>query len=129
MVPFFIKMIVLDKNNLKSFPLTLWENSQYPLHDYLLEFTNDITGEKKYYTPTDTSPAPERYNEFMIDPQGLTGFSSYIAYEMPPTSPRSTDVALAYGIVETGKVLIIDSIQSESVSFDTDDKKNNAVFE
>lgn len=109
--------------------MTLNELALNIQHDWLIEFTNDLSGEKKYFTPTDISPAPWRYNEFIITCEGLTGFSTYKAYEMPVMSPRSVDISLSYGICETGIVNIIDPAENIMPEFNYEENKNNGVFE
>lgn len=127
MVRFFFKMIVLNKNIDSTVILTLTENQTHENSDWLIKITNDLSGKETLITLTDLSQSKERYNKFIINLNEETGFSSYVVYEMPVASPKSTDISLAYGIVEIGKVFI-DEPKVVNV-FSVSENKNNAVFE
>ena len=134
-------MIFIKRNTTNKVVLTLNELITISPYDVLFKFSNETTGEIKLFTATDISPATERYNEFSIvenvtenlyngivslDP---VGYWSYIIYEMAPSSPVSLDPTNAISILEIGKVLVDDNIILVTPTFDTNEDKNNVVFE
>lgn len=125
-------MIYLYKNQSNTVVLTLDEKATNTTHDWLIEFTNDITGDSELVTVTDISTTPSRFNEFVIveptDVELQSGSWKYTVYEMPVVSPPSTNTALAYATVEIGKMWVEDVTENVPTVFDEDEDKNNVTF-
>lgn len=126
-------MLYLYKNQSNNIVLTLDEKATNSTHDWLFEFTNDITNAVKYATLSDISTTPLRFNEFvLIEPDDVLlqeGSWTYKVYEMPVSSPPSTNPNLAYGIVEVGKVWVEDVTVDVVDSFDEDENEEQPTFE
>lgn len=126
-------MLYLYKNQSNNIVLTLDEKATNSTHDWLFEFTNDITNAVKYATLSDISTTPLRFNEFnLIEPDDVLlqeGSWTYRVYEMPVASPPSTNPNLAYGIVEVGKVWVEDVTVNVVDSFDEDENEEQPTFE
>lgn len=126
-------MIYLYKNQSNTVVLTLDEKATNTTHDWLIEFTNDITGSTELVTVTDISTTPSRFNEFVIvepsDVELQTGVWQYTVYEMPVSSPPSTNTALAYATVETGKMWVEDVTENVPTVFDEEETKDNVTFD
>lgn len=134
-------MILIRQGYSNNIVMTLNELASISPFDILIEFTNDTTGEVKYFTAIDVSPATERYNQYTITENTIedlyngtvslnpVGYWSYVIYEMPISSPPSLNVANATKELENGKVLVIANSETVTPSFDEDDKINNIVFE
>lgn len=122
--------------------LTLTEKSTLLNPEYLIEFTNNLTGDKtsKVIAVTDISDYVESYNKFIITESNTEdlqnsivylspiGKWSYTVYEMESSSPRNMNIADAVGIVETGICDVIGVDIAKSV-FDEEETKNNGVFD
>lgn len=126
-------MLYLYKNQTNNIVLTLDEKATNSTHDWLFEFTNDITNSVKYATLSDISTTPLRYNEFNLT-EGVDvilqeGSWTYRVYEMPVLSPPSTNKSLAYGVVEVGKVWVEDLTVDIVESFDEDENNEEPTFE
>lgn len=134
-------MILIKQNTTNNVVLTLYEYATIYPFDVLFMFKNETTGEIKYFTASDISPATERYNQFNIienvtenllqgtvslDP---TGYWSYTIYEMPVASPPSIDPNNAIAIMEVGKVNVIPFATIVTPTFTDDDEINNVVFD
>ncbi len=126
-------MIYLYKNQSNTVVLTLDEKATNSTHDWLFEFTNDITNSVKYATLSDISTTPLRYNEFNltegVDVLLQEGSWTYRVYEMPVLSPPSINPNLAYGVVEVGKVWVEDLSVNNVDSFDEDENTEQPTFE
>lgn len=126
-------MLYLYKNQTNNIVLTLDEKATNSTHDWLFEFTNDITNSVKYATLSDVSSAPLRYNEFNLvestDVILQEGSWTYRVYEMPVLSPPSTNKNLAYAVVEVGKVWVEDLTVDIVESFDEDENNEEPTFE
>ena len=133
-------MIQLVKNQTKIIAPTLKEKQTLVTADFLFKFVHDMTGEIKLFTATDLSLFVERYNKFNIidnpseNPYAgqidfKKGYHSYVIYEMTPASPVDLDPDNAVGILETGKVEVLDLTASTDVSFDQDDAIDNVCFD
>jgi hypothetical protein len=122
--------------------LTLSEKSTLLSPEYLIEFTNDMTGDKtsKVVAISDISDYVESYNKFIITESNTedlqnsivslspVGKWSYIVYEMESSSPRNMNTADAIGIVETG-ICEVEGIEISKSVFDEEETKNNGVFD
>ncbi len=107
-------------NNL-NVPLSLVEKTTLDNPYYLFEFTNDLTRKKYYQIFTDVSVIGDQrnnWNLFNIEVVnsgsgankiilGNVGQYGYIIYEQ--TSSTNLDPTLATGIVEKGRMRLIDS--------------------
>ena len=122
-------MIQITKGTTNNVALTLTEKCTLTSPYYLFVFQSDETRDLYKFIAADTSTYPKRYNLFAIvetdsspDPLAgeielpLVGFYKYKVYEQ--TSSTNLDPALATGIVEVGKVQVIDTPAA-------DDKLNN----
>lgn len=139
----FLNMITIIKNQANKVILTLKEKQTIENPDFLFEFVNDTEGvnDKKLFTATDISLYSERYNEFVITDsttelpyQGQMNFSpvgywSYTIYEMAQGSPNDLDPDNALGILETGKVEVIDQSPSTDKHFEENDDPDNVCFD
>ena len=126
------------KNQANDIVLTLREKQTQLTQDWLFEFINGSTGEKKYCYAVDVSLFTSRYNEFSIIDNVSeiplsgqlnfkpTGSWSYTVYEMPVGSPLNP--ATTYGIAEVGSLKVFDSAEVVNVPFIGDEIKDNAVF-
>ena len=135
-------MIYIVKSQQNIVALTLDEKATVSVHDWLFEFTNQLSGEVVTFTAQDLSTTTARYNKFIIT-ESLTpnlyngiisldnsGSWSYNVYEMPVTSPVSLNKANALACVESGKVFVFDSTQNNKVPFIGDgDSKNAKTFD
>ena len=106
--------------------LTLTEKSTLTNPDYLFVFQSDETRDLYKFIAADTSTYTDRYNLFAIvetstnpDPLDgevelpLVGFYTYTIYEQNSTTNLDPD--LATGVVEVGKVQVIEAASSDSV--------------
>lgn len=122
-------MIQITKGSTNDVALTLTEKCTLTAPHYLFVFQSDETRDFYKFIAADTSAHTDRYNLFAIvetntnpDPLDgeielpLVGFYKYTIYEQ--TSPTNLNPANATGIVEVGKVQVIDSPAA-------DDKLNN----
>ena len=122
-------MIQITKGTTNNVALTLTEKCTLTSPYYLFVFQSDETRNLYKFIAADTSTHPDRYNLFAIvetdsspDPLDgeielpIVGFYKYKIYEQ--TSSTNLDPALATGIVEVGKVQVIDTPAA-------DDKLNN----
>jgi len=116
------KMILLNQNSINNVAVTLQEKSQLWINSgitpfYLFEFINDDTAYSLWFTGTDISPNPVRFNQFNIIETGMTyvnltastinlsvpGFYKYTVYEQ--VSATNLQLSGTTGnIVEQGKV-------------------------
>jgi len=134
-------MIYIRKNQANTVVLTLNEKATSTTHDWLFEFTNELTGQTKLFTAFELSSNTSRYNEFVITESATenlyngtvtlspTGYWNYTIYEMADTSPTILLPASAIGVVETGKVFVYDSTENINYTFTSDESKNNQVFD
>jgi hypothetical protein len=122
-------MIQITKGTTNNVALTLTEKCTLTSPYYLFVFQSDETRNLYKFIAADTSTHPDRYNLFAIvetdsspDPLAgeielpIVGFYKYKVYEQ--TSSTNLNPALATGIVEVGKVQVIDTPAA-------DDKLNN----
>ena len=115
--------------------MTLLEKQTIDPCDYLFEFINQMTGQKKIFSGTDTSTAVGRYNQFTItentteDLYNSTvslekGFWKYTIYEMTVVSPANLDPEDALGTLELGKVYVYDETSVQPAEFDSTFEKD-----
>lgn len=104
-------MILINKNEANILTLTLTEKSYLSNPYYLFHFWNELNGRSVNVILTDTSLFTDRYNRFTFteptDGEMIEGYWEYTVYEQ--VSAVNTDVDLAYGIVEIGKLKVVDS--------------------
>lgn len=118
-------MIQITKNATNNIALTLTEKSTLTSPDYLFVFQSDETRDSYEFIAADTSSYTDRYNLFAIvetstnpDPLSgeielpLVGFYTYTIYEQ--NSSTNLDPANATGVVEVGKVQVVDTPSSDS---------------
>lgn len=129
------------KGQINKVALTLNEHATTNDSEWLIKFTNNITGQSKVLAVTDISEYQERSNIFLIEEsedQDLshsvielspTGQWVYTAYEMAPSSPRNMDVLDALTEVETKRVTVYDPNEFTTNNFSEDDEINNGVFD
>lgn len=112
-------MIYLVKSTSNTVVLTLNEKKIDPNCELLFSFTHDLTGVVKLFTAFDFV-SNSRYNQFIISDNimempyngqmdFITGYWTYIIYEMPITSPDSLDPSNATNILEQGKVFVYET--------------------
>jgi len=66
-------MILINKNSSNTIITTLSEKSLLTGITYnLFVFVDEATGKEKIFTQTDTSPYPNRYNQFLITESATT---------------------------------------------------------
>lgn len=118
-------MIQITKNATNNIALTLTEKCTLTSPDYLFVFQSDETRDSYEFIAADTSTYTDRYNLFAIietnstpDPLAgevelpLVGFYTYTIYEQ--NSATNLNPANATGIVEVGKVQVIDTPSTDS---------------
>lgn len=133
-------MITIQQNASNNVVATLNEKATVTPFDVLFEFKNDSSGDIKYFTALDISPATARYNRFTIVENttenlyaGIVslepaGYWSYKIYEMPVASPPSIDPLNAIGILEEGKVLVKPNSITPTPTFNADEDIDSTIF-
>jgi hypothetical protein len=128
------------KNQSNTITESLLEAATASLHDWLFEFKNEMTGEIKYCSQSDTSLFPSRYSEFSITDSTTenayngtlnftpTGSWSFKIYEMPVASPPSLTTTGYLAIVKTGSLTVYDSTENVNINFNAEETKSNGVF-
>lgn len=129
------------KNTANTVVLELDQNATTTSHDWLFEFTNEMTGEVKYCSASDTSLYTDRYNKFVITDSTVenayagtlnfkpTGSWTYKVYEMTVASPPSLTPSGYLAIVDEDSLKVYDSTETTNVNFDAEDTKNNGAFD
>ena len=129
------------KNQSNVIAESLLEAATSTLHDWLFEFKNEMTGEIKYCTQSDTSLYPSRYSEFSITDNATedayngtlnfspTGSWSFKIYEMPVSSPPILLPNRYLAIVKTGSLTVYDGTEDVNVNFNAEEIKSNGVFD
>ncbi len=124
-------MIKILKSQANTVILTLNEKKTTSNDDVLFEFINDMQNTVKLFTATDLANIP-RYNKFIITDSTTenpytgtmnftpSGYWTYTIYEMPVASPVSLDPTVALGILEQGKVFVIED-DADVVEFEYND--------
>lgn len=132
--------MIINKNSSNTIVLTLTEKQTTTSHNWLFEFTNEMTGEVKLCYSTDISAYTSRYNEFVLIDSSTeapltgqlnftpTGTWSYSVYEMTPVTPKVLSTIGYLAICQTGVCKVYDSTENPIVVFDTDETKSNNVF-
>ena len=134
-------MIVLTKKTTTNFVCTLYELTTIQQNaGYLFEFESDQTKEKYYTVLTDISTNISRYNEFNFienkvqDPVngqillGSAGYYTYKVYEqLSSTNLDPTNIAVV-GVVEEGKMKLIDTSYEPSFTQHTVSPTTNVVY-
>lgn len=128
-------MINILKGSANTVVLTLTEKQTIDPCDFLFQFTNQMTGEKKIFSAADTSLEVGRYNQFTITENATEdfynatvelekGFWKYEVYEMTPTSPANLDPDDAISTLELGKVYVYDNVSDQPAEFEADFEKD-----
>jgi len=134
-------VIVLTKKTTTNFVCTLYELTTIQQNaGYLFEFESDQTKEKYYTVLTDISTNISRYNEFNFienkvqDPVngqillGIAGYYTYKVYEqLSSTNLDPTNIAVV-GVVEEGKMKLIDTSYEPSFTQHTVSPTTNVVY-
>lgn len=132
--------MVIYKNTVNKIQVTLKEKQTLTLSDFVFKFTNDLTGKSVTCSAVDVSQYKDRINVFYIEETtsediynakvelNPTGQWTYTVYELPQSSPRILDISQSVAIVETGILIVKDTEAVVSV-FNTDEVKNNGVFD
>jgi len=134
-------VIVLTKGTTNNFVCTLYELTTIQQNaGYLFEFESDQTKEKYYTVLTDISTNISRYNEFNLienkvqDPVngqillGSAGYYNYKVYEqLSSTNLDPTNIAVV-GVVEEGKMKLIDTSYQPSFTQHTVSPTTNVVY-
>lgn len=119
-------MITINRGETNTVILTLSEKTTIEDAVYLFEFINDQSGKTKYFIAQDISTNKIRFNQFVIEENNteslLTGvvkldqldYWKYTIREQESTTNLDPD--LSGGIVEIGKVLVLET-QSEIPTF------------
>lgn len=131
----------IQRGQNNTIALTLRELAEDSDSDFIIEFTNDITGERdKRVVPvieTETGKRATVFNITESDTENIQaavvklnppGQWTYTAYEMAPSSPRNLNVSEAIKVVESGRCLV-EGEETTYEEFNTDEDKNTAVFE
>jgi len=118
-------MIQIQKGSVNNIALTLTEKSTLTNPIYLFVFQSDETRDLYKFIAADTSSHTDRYNLFAItetdtNPDNLdgeielplVGFYKYTIYEQEDN--ENLDQSLATGVVEVGKVQVIEASSSDS---------------
>ena len=127
-------MITITRGTINTIVLTLTEKLSIGNPTFLFVFSNDQTRQAYSCIAADQSEYPYRYNEFLIteiaSPDPLTGEVSlpspgdyhYAVYQQ--TSTSNLDPALAEGLLETGKLIVLTTnIDSDNI-YDSEPKTN-----
>ena len=119
-------MITINRGETNTVILTLSEKTTIEDAVYLFEFINDQSGKTKYFIAQDISTNKIRFNQFVIEENNteslLMGvvkldqldYWKYTIREQESTTNLDPD--LSGGIVEIGKVLVLET-QSEIPTF------------
>ena len=119
-------MITINRGETNTVILTLSEKTTIEDAVYLFEFINDQSGKTKYFIAQDISTNKIRFNQFVIEENNteslLIGvvkldqldYWKYTIREQESTTNLDPD--LSGGIVEIGKVLVLET-QSEIPTF------------
>lgn len=128
------------KNTANIIVLELDQNATSTTHDWLFEFTNEMTGEVKYCSAADVSLYTDRYNKFTITDSATenaanatlnftpTGSWTYRVYEMTVASPPALVPTGYLAIVDENSLKVYSSTETNNVNFDANEDKDNAVF-
>ena len=130
-------MIVLNKGETTTFVATLWELSTLTSPYYLFVFTSSQTKVSYYTIIANTSTNVERYNKFVfvegVDDAlngklilGKGGFYTYTVYDQ--SSSTNLDPDLATGIVERGKMKLMDSADAPDFTQHAVSPTTNIVY-
>jgi hypothetical protein len=136
-------MILLATGSTKGVELSLTEKSTLQNPYYLFRFINDSSNESTYFTATDVSSFPSRYNKFMITLTGGTqnlsagtlsnmhmGTYKYEVYEQ--VAQYNFDLTGTTSMVESGKVLISGSTatlsNTNSVTYTANTNTTKVVY-
>lgn len=119
-------MITINRGETNTVILTLSEKTTIEDAVYLFEFINDQSGKTKYFIAQDISTNKIRFNQFVIEENNteilLTGvvkldqLDSWKYTIREQASSTNLDPTLSGGIVEIGKVLVLQT-QSEIPTF------------
>ena len=119
-------MITINRGETNTVILTLSEKTTIEDAVYLFEFINDQSGKTKYFIAQDISTNKIRFNQFVIEENNteilLTGvvkldqLDSWKYTIREQASSTNLDPNLSGGIVEIGKVLVLET-QSEIPTF------------
>ena len=131
--------MIIYKGQNNKIGLTLKEKQTLTLSDFVIKFTNDITGRTNTCALTDISSYPTRVNVFYVeegtnDPINAKvilneeGQWTYEVHELPQSSPKILDLTQSVAILETGILFVKDTGEVNN-TFHTDETKNNGVFE
>lgn len=119
-------MIIIRRGTINTgIALTLTEkNTLCPPAAYLFCFKSIQENREVYFVGTDISPDPLRYNLFTIeesdtpDPVNAVvtlnpeGFWTYTIYDQSSTTNLDPTDASVAGVVETGRVKVIETVQT-----------------
>ena len=130
-------MIVLNKGETTTFVATLWELSTLTSPYYLFVFTSSQTKVSYYTIIANTSTNVERYNKFVfvegVDDAlngklilGKGGFYTYTVYDQ--SSSTNLDPDLATGVVERGKMKLMDSADAPDFTQHAVSPTTNIVY-
>lgn len=134
-------MIVLTKGTTNNFVCTLYELTTIQQNaGYLFEFESNQTKEKYYTVLTDISTNISRYNEFNLienkveDPVngqillGSAGYYNYKVYEQLSSTNLDPTNIVVVGVVEEGKMKLIDTSYEPSFTQHTVSPTTNVVY-
>jgi len=134
-------VIVLTKKTTTNFVCTLYELTTIQQNaGYLFEFESDQTKEKYYTVLTDISTNISRYNEFNFienkvqDPVngqillGSAGYYTYKVYEQLSSTNLDPTNIVVVGVVEEGKMKLIDTSYEPSFTQHTVSPTTNVVY-
>ena len=130
-------MIILNKNSTTGFVVTLYELSVLVDPYYLFVFTSAQTKVSYYAIIADTSTNKKRYDQFTfvegvndaVNGKLILGKGGYYTYEVyEQASATNLDPALASGIVEQGKMKLLDSTETPNFTQHTVTPSTNIVY-
>lgn len=130
-------MIILNKGETTTFVATLWELSTLTTPYYLFVFISSQTKVSYYTIIANTSTNVARYNKFNFTEGindalngslilGESGFYTYTAYEQNSSTNLNPD--LATGVVEYGKMKLMDSSDAPDFTQHTVSPSTNIVY-
>ena len=130
-------MIILNKNSTTNFVVTLYELSVLVDPYYLFVFTSAQTKVSYYTIIADTSTNKKRYDQFTfvegvddaVNGKLILGKGGYYTYEVyEQASSTNLDPALASGLVEQGKMKLLDSTETPNFTQHTVTPSTNIVY-
>jgi hypothetical protein len=119
----------IEKGQTKSMIFRLADEATSQTYDVVFKLEHTITGEVTTFSSIDVSDFRDRYSEFVWNETSLDleeGHYTYTVYQMPVSSPPSTDINLAVKVIDSGKLEVREYNSRTTLG---DDDKNTVTFE